>query len=266
MTSGNLPVRKTIQDTITVSELEISVIPRSEARQSLLNHPMRGPKIRKMILSFYKRTAPRMTKDQLAEKINRRFFSDDISEEYFAVTAIEIKQYRNAAAVQYAVEPSAEEKGAYYEDSDEVNFYLDLRKFYGLSNHKEDLAQENPALLDAVEREGNEEISWGEWAVQLSMTSSSAIQSRTPSSVTVRNTYCPFSGGLIVPVQRTLKLSAPTASAGAPPPHSKSIFASTRFNTLFARFLPLKYSASSPGVFPSSVNRHSAGTTAQRSG
>ena len=114
MTSGNLPVRKTIQDTITVSELEISVIPRSEARQSLLNHPMRGPKIRKMILSFYKRTAPRMTKDQLAEKINRRFFSDDISEEYFAVTAIEIKQYRNAAAVQYAVEPSAEEKGAYY--------------------------------------------------------------------------------------------------------------------------------------------------------
>ncbi len=66
------------------------------------------------------------------------------------------------------------------------------------------------------------EFSVREWSVQLFTSCWPFTQSRTPSSLSVKNVYVPVAAGCTLPTQRALNVSAAIPVAGPPAPQTKS--------------------------------------------
>jgi len=134
-------------------------------RESLLNHPNLGPRIREELagksaefISIYRQKLklPQHDKiglkswlrddDKFALGVNEAAKNVLSKNKYRPLLRYEIKQFRKALR----------SLNANYYAAKEVPFYLELRKYYGLSTVPDELQTQNPGLYAAALREGYE--------------------------------------------------------------------------------------------------------------
>src|SRR4051812_44171219 len=92
------------------------------------------------------------------------------------------------------------------------------------------------------------DFSCGACATQSLITSTLLIQTRAALSESVVNVYVPVVAALILPVQRTLKVSTPMPVAGEPTPQPKLMLASTRLTVAPVKLMLSKYVAFRPAL------------------